>query len=195
MPMSLRTCRPRSVGVFQLVDVVPERVAVAHRPEHAAAHVLEHAHAREDVGDLEAARQPHAVDLVRAAAGDVPPRSRMRPVVGTYFAVIRLYSVDLPAPFGPMMAWRSPCTISRLTPRITSVGPKLLCRSISSMAARHRLAPRVTSRAGRFPGRGHRRRHAPREDEAADRECARTRSTATRLLDVDASSRTGASYA
>ena len=37
-------------------------------------------------------------------------------------ALIRLNSVDLPAPFGPMMAWRSPVRIARSTPRMISVG-------------------------------------------------------------------------
>jgi hypothetical protein len=34
-------------------------------------------------------------------------------------------SVDLPAPLGPMIAWRSPSAMSRDTPRMIGVGPKL----------------------------------------------------------------------
>jgi hypothetical protein len=77
----LRTCRephalddlPRAlVGVGEAVGGFPERVAVAERPQHRAAHVLEHAEAMKQVRHLEAARQPEAVDLVR-----LPPRDRL----------------------------------------------------------------------------------------------------------------------
>src|SRR5690606_10450501 len=46
--------------------------AIAERVEGGAAHVLEHGQPREDVGDLEAAREPHAVDLERLQAADLP---------------------------------------------------------------------------------------------------------------------------
>ncbi|MFI4925636.1 MAG: ATP-binding cassette domain-containing protein, partial [Vicinamibacteria bacterium] len=51
--------------VGERVGVAPEAVAVAERPQHGAAQVLEHRHPREDVGDLEAARKPAAVDRKR----------------------------------------------------------------------------------------------------------------------------------
>ena len=64
----------RALGVLarvaQRVDVAPETVPVAERPQHAAAHVLEHRQPRKDVGDLEAARQAAPVDRERRRAGD-----------------------------------------------------------------------------------------------------------------------------
>src|SRR6185312_6806712 len=45
------------------------RIAVPVRPQQAAADVLEHRHAREDRGDLEAARQAEPVDLLRRKIG------------------------------------------------------------------------------------------------------------------------------
>ncbi len=62
------------VGVLQAAQPVPERVLVAERPEHGAAQVLEHRHALENIGDLEAARQALAVDLERLQAGDARRR-------------------------------------------------------------------------------------------------------------------------
>ncbi len=44
---------------------------------------------------------------------------------------IRLNSVDLPAPFGPITACRSPARTSRLTPWITGIGPKDLVTPMS----------------------------------------------------------------
>src|SRR3990172_1227049 len=43
------------------------------------------------------------------------PKSAMRPPVGACSPLMRLNSVVLPAPFGPMIARRSPGWISRLT--------------------------------------------------------------------------------
>ena len=60
----------RSLASLQVGQELPERVAVAERPEHAAAQVLEHREPAEDVGDLEAARQAEPVDLVRLQAVD-----------------------------------------------------------------------------------------------------------------------------
>src|SRR5207302_5473257 len=51
---------------------VPEGVAIAARPEEPAADVLEHAQAREDRRDLEAAREAPACDLVRSQPVDAP---------------------------------------------------------------------------------------------------------------------------
>jgi hypothetical protein len=55
------------VGVIQPREEAQKGVLVAHAPEHAAAQVLEHAEVGEDVGDLEAAREAHAVDLEGAS--------------------------------------------------------------------------------------------------------------------------------
>jgi hypothetical protein len=62
------------------------------------------------------------------------PLSRTSPLVGASRPLIRLNSVDLPAPFGPMMATRSPAFTARLAPRMISVLPKFLRRSLSSTA-------------------------------------------------------------
>ena len=47
---------------------------------------------------------------------------------------MRLKSVDLPAPFGPMTAIRSPGAIAMSVPRMISVLPKDLRKSFSSTA-------------------------------------------------------------
>src|SRR6266699_976272 len=57
--------------VGERIDAVPERIAVAQRPQHGAADVLPHAQPRKDIRHLEAARQPAPVDLVGCLAGDV----------------------------------------------------------------------------------------------------------------------------
>jgi hypothetical protein len=58
------------VGIVQVRQELPERIAMAQAPQHGTAHVLEHRQPREQVGHLEAARQPQAVDLVGLAAVD-----------------------------------------------------------------------------------------------------------------------------
>src|SRR4029077_7673948 len=70
--------------------------------------------------------------------------------------LIRLNSVDFPAPFGPMIACRSPAGTVRLTPRMIRVAPKLLCTSLSLMAGAvispsPRPAPRRAHCARRRP--------------------------------------------
>ena len=60
--------------------------------------------------------------------------------------LIRLNNVDLPAPFGPMIACRSPAAISSETPRMICVGPKLLRSSISERAA---VMPRLAAEDAR----------------------------------------------
>src|SRR5881409_3387973 len=69
------------------------------------------------------------------------PPSRISPLVGAKRPLIKLNSVDLPAPLGPMMATRSPGATARLAPRMISVLPKLLRRSFSSRAYVMPLAP------------------------------------------------------
>src|SRR5712671_3348269 len=58
---------------------------------------------------------------------------------------IRLNSVVLPAPLGPMMAWRSPRGIERLTPRMISVAPNFLHTSRSSTAGTPATSALTTS--------------------------------------------------
>ena len=62
------------------------------------------------------------------------PLSSTSPLVGAKRPLIRLNSVDLPAPLGPITAMRSPAFTARLAPRMISVLPKLLRRSFSSSA-------------------------------------------------------------
>ena len=66
----------------------------------------------------------------RAAAGACVmslPSSRMRPESGLSCPVIRLISVVLPAPFGPISAWRAPRGSASETSRATCSEPKLFC--------------------------------------------------------------------
>jgi hypothetical protein len=58
----------------------------------------------------------------------------MLPAVGFIYPLIRLNKVDLPAPFGPIKACRSPFMMLRLTSRITEVLPKLFCTPRNSTA-------------------------------------------------------------
>ena len=51
------------------------------------------------------------------------PCKRIEPAVGANRPLTRLKSVDLPAPFGPMIACRSPAGISSETPRMICVAP------------------------------------------------------------------------
>jgi hypothetical protein len=62
------------------------------------------------------------------------PLSRTWPLVAPNRPLMRLKSVDLPAPLGPMIATRSPGATARLVPRMISVLPKDLRRSLSSTA-------------------------------------------------------------
>ena len=68
-------------------------------------HVLVDGEPREDVGALERAAHAEPAEVVRREAGDVARRrSTTRPASGRRWPVIRLNSVVLPAPLGPMMA-------------------------------------------------------------------------------------------
>ena len=60
------------------------------------------------------------------------PNSSTRPDDAGRMPVIRLNSVVLPAPFGPMMALRSPGMIFSDTPRTARKPPKAFDRSFSS---------------------------------------------------------------
>ena len=95
LPGSLPTRRHQSRAQFHaLGDREPER--------------LERRQVGEQLVDLERAREaePHA--LVRLESVMSWPSSRMRPAVGASTPVSRLMSVVLPAPFGPISAWRAP---------------------------------------------------------------------------------------
>ena len=56
------------------------------------------------------------------------PSSRMRPEVGASWPAIWWTRLVLPAPFGPISAWRSPFLTDRLTLRVTTRLPNALLR-------------------------------------------------------------------
>ena len=62
------------------------------------------------------------------------PLSRISPLVAPNRPLMRLKSVDLPAPFGPMIATRSPGATARSQPRMISVLPNDLRSAFSSIA-------------------------------------------------------------
>ena len=93
--------------------------------------VLKYAQLGKDVGDLETARQSKAVDLERLSAMmDVAIQQHIA-AAAPKRPLIRLNSVDLPAPLGPMMATRSPCCTARFTPRMISGLAEALCAGLS----------------------------------------------------------------
>src|SRR3954451_10814136 len=62
------------------------------------------------------------------------PSSRMRPADGRSTPVSRLITVVLPAPFGPIRAWRAPCSILSETPATAAMPPKCFSRPTVSSA-------------------------------------------------------------
>src|SRR2546422_8099361 len=61
-------------------------------------------------------------------------KSAIAPRSGRSSPVMRLKSVVLPAPFGPMMRRRSPGSTARLTPEVTRSPPNDLSRSLTASA-------------------------------------------------------------
>ena len=49
---------------------MPERIAVAHRPQEGAADIFKNAHFGENIGDLKAAAQTEAINLMRQLIGN-----------------------------------------------------------------------------------------------------------------------------
>src|SRR5581483_11642249 len=104
------------------------------------------------------------------------PLSSMRPEVSGKRPLMRLNSVDFPAPFGPMMAWRSPRAMLRLTPLMIEVRPKLLCTSVRLSAAAfisHR-SPGLKLRREIFPGAPHEARRPDEGRQARDEQQRRS---------------------
>ena len=58
------------------------------------------------------------------------PKKAMRPASGLISPVIWPMSVDLPAPLGPMIAWRSLASTLRVTLSVARRAPKLLVRPV-----------------------------------------------------------------
>ena len=75
------------------------------------------------------------------------PRRQIRPALGGSAPVIRLISVVLPAPFGPISAWRAPCA----QPEVDAVGHPQRAEALAQAKRlqRRRLRPR---RRRRSPG-------------------------------------------
>src|SRR5262249_57827705 len=67
---SLEQLLGRFVEGLLAAEQVPEGILVPARPQEPAADILEHAHAREDAGDLEAAGEAAPIDLTRAEIVD-----------------------------------------------------------------------------------------------------------------------------
>src|ERR1700730_16228725 len=60
------------------------------------------------------------------------PSSRMRPADGRSTPVSRLITVVLPAPLGPIKAWRAPFSIRSETPLTAAMPPKCFSRPMVS---------------------------------------------------------------
>ena len=72
-------------------------------------------------------RPSRARSKARSAVTSRPSRW-MEPESGRISPQICAISVDLPAPFGPMMAWISPARTSRSTPLVATTASKALRR-------------------------------------------------------------------
>src|SRR5262245_3808156 len=77
------------------------------------------------------------------------PSSRMRPADGRSTPVSRLITVVLPAPFGPIRAWRAPFSTLSETPLTAAMPPKCFSRSTVSSATGMSRFPRQESYARR----------------------------------------------
>src|SRR5213592_4116195 len=102
----------------------PHRVAAA--GQHRVLQVLADGQLRKDGCDLKCASDTCPGDHMRRLTGNFALVESHLARAGFEPAGIRLKSVDLPAPFGPMMAWRSPCLTSRLTLSTARRPPKRL---------------------------------------------------------------------
>ena len=85
--------------------------------------VVEHGHLRERADNLESAANPAQRDLVRPQPVDGFTGERDRPESGASAPAIKLKSVVLPAPFGPITAKISPASTEKLTAS-TAVNPR-----------------------------------------------------------------------
>src|SRR5262245_62710971 len=73
------------------------------------------------------------------------PSSRMRPAEGLSTPVSRLITVVLPAPFGPIKAWRAPFSILSETPATAAMPPK--CFSKPTVSSTTGMAQRPSGRS------------------------------------------------
>ena len=117
--------------------------------------VLAHRQGGEDVVSPAARRRGRAGDLARRQAGDARPPRAIAPCCGPQQPGDGLQQVDLPAPFGPMMATISPSSTSRSTPfRISSARRSRRRRRWPRAGIR----PRLLADPYRLPARADRRR-------------------------------------
>src|SRR5579884_2285036 len=99
---------------FETDERIPAQRPQSEDGEH---HIAQQRFLLEERDDLERARDTQMRPSACRQAGDVAPEKLDRPA-------IRLNSVVLPAPFGPMMSRRSPCATTRSTPDVTLKPPK-----------------------------------------------------------------------
>ena len=99
--------------------------------------VLQHGEPAKQLIDLERAGEAAPRALACGSPVMSSPSSSTRPAMGCSAPVIRLTSVVLPAPFGPISAWRAPRSSTRLMSRATASAPKLLCRPRTSRRGGH----------------------------------------------------------
>src|SRR5262245_14161775 len=74
------------------------------------------------------------------------PSKRMLPRSGCRPPPIRLNSVVLPAPFGPMMPTASPCPIARSSASATMIEPKLFFKPATSSSMMRQIVARSGDR-------------------------------------------------
>ena len=133
-----RLVEDRALGADRAPEIVG--VAVALGDHHAD--VLQNGQPAEQLVDLEGAREPAARALgLRQLAVISTPSSTTRPEDGLSAPVIRLTSVVLPAPFGPISARRAPRSSVRLTSRVTRSAPKLRLRPLHLKGGASRAHP------------------------------------------------------
>ena len=142
-----------------------ERIpAQARQPEQRQRHVAQQRLAREQRDDLVGAREPQMRAPAARDAGDVAlEQQRPRRESARSSPVIRLNSVVLPAPFGPMISRRSPGSTARSTARGDAQAAERLVQ-IAQLERGHRLLPR--RRTGGGCGRTQRDRPAPQAHRA-----------------------------
>ena len=143
-----RIAKASSIGVPVRGEAAPELARDASRSQIASVTRLDRREVGEQRVDLEGARQAVAHARGRRRAGDVlAVRAGCGRSPGCSWPVIRLISVVLPAPFGPISAWRAPRGSAIEMSRATCSEPKLFCsasvrRTSSSAPHQARLPAR-----------------------------------------------------
>ena len=147
-PVNARCSRARCAWASRTLPAPP-------REQRAGGDVLQHRHLRERLHDLEGAREAEPRDLVRPHARDVAGRrSAPGPRSAGCTPVMRLISVVLPAPFGPIRPTISPC-VDREADTVDGVQAAEPARHLVEFEQRrHRDPPRrAAARAAAAEGR------------------------------------------